>query len=204
MVGSLLSVVGALTPSIAAAEIYAWIDPSGDVTYSNLPPPKNARVFDVIRETPPPTAQEQAAAEAAHQAQMRVLNDKVQQLEQELQQTRWQASAPVPYPAGAPPSYGPPPSYASASSYGGCDPEYFDCSSWDGPIYSVGVFPWGFRGHRDHDHDHDRDGFHHGFHHFPHSVGGPHFAGGRAVHAGGHGSGSHASASMSGSMGHGR
>ena len=37
-----------LAPSAAVAEIYGWVDPSGEVTYSNLPPPKNARVIDRI------------------------------------------------------------------------------------------------------------------------------------------------------------
>src|SRR5579864_7517917 len=47
--------IGALAPAVASGEIYGWVDPSGDVTYSNLPPPKNAKVFDVIQETPTPT-----------------------------------------------------------------------------------------------------------------------------------------------------
>jgi hypothetical protein len=174
----------ALAPSAAVAEIYGWVDPSGAVTYSNLPPPKNARVIDVIEETPPPTPQAQAAAEAAHQAEMRALNEKVRQLEQEMQQSRYQsAPAPPPYPVAAPPSYGPPPSYAS---YGpACDPELFDCAWWAaGPAYyTIGVLPWwGFHRHHDHDHDRDRgDRFDHGFHRFPHPVGGPHFVG--APHA---------------------
>ena len=181
LTGALVGVAGALAPSLAAAEIYGWVDPSGDVTYSNLPPPKNARVIDVIQETPPPSPKSQAAAEAAHQAEMQRLNDKLQQLERELQQSRWQASAPPPpYPVAAAPSYyGAPPSYAPAPSYGnGCDPEFFGCNWGEGPInYSVGVVPfwWDFRHHRHHDHDRDRDRFDHGFHRFPGPVGGPHF-----------------------------
>jgi hypothetical protein len=191
---------------VAGAEIYGWVDPSGDVTYSNLPPPKSARVFDVIPEAPPPSPQALANAAAAHESEMRALNEKVQQMEQEMQQARWQASAPPPpyYPSSAPTSYGPPPSYAPAYSYGnGCDAEQYDCGLWDGPIYSTGIVPfWGFRGHRDHDHDHDRDGFRHG-HHFSHTVGGPHSARistASAVHAGGHATAGHSS----GGMGHGR
>jgi hypothetical protein len=180
LTGALVGVAGALAPSLAAAEIYGWVDPSGDVTYSNLPPPKNARVIDVIQETPPPSPKSQAAAEAAHQAEMQRLN-----------QSRWQASAPPPpYPVAAAPSYyGPPPSYAPAPSYGtGCDPEFFGCNWGEGPInYSVGVVPfwWDFRHHHHHDHDRDRDRFDHGFHRFPAPVGGPHFVSAPHVVSGG-------------------
>jgi hypothetical protein len=184
LVSALAGVAAAFAPLNAAAEIYGWVDPSGAVTYSNLPPPKNARVIDVIQETPPPTPQAQAAAEAAHQSEMRALNERVQQLERELQQTRWQAPPAPSYPASAPPSYGPPPGYAPTASYGpGCDPEFLDCDSWAGPVYySVGLPYWGFRHH--HDHDHDR-----GSHRFPHpGGGGPHFVG-TGARAPAHGSG---------------
>jgi hypothetical protein len=205
-IGAVLGLVGILAPSLASAEIYAWVDANGEVTYGNLPPPKNARVFEVINETPPPSPQSQAAAEAAHRAEMQALNNRLQQLEQELQRSRYQAAAPAPYPMAAPPAYYPPPEYASAPSYGGCDSDFYDCSSWDGPIYyTVGVAPtWGFR-HRDHDFDHfhhDFDHFHHG--HLGHPTGGPHFVG--ATHfstahfasSGGHMSGGHMSSHGSG------
>ena len=178
---TLSAVVGVLAPSVANADIYAWVGPSGDVTYSNLPPPKNARVFAVIEETAPPTAQQQAALDAAHQAEMRALNDRVQQLEREMQQSRWQAEAPLPYPAGAAPAYPPPPppSYAS-----GCDYDFMDCDLLGPPVYYTAGVPlwWGFRGHR--------EGFHQGFHHFPHGsrpIGGPHFGGGFSGGFSGHG-----------------
>lgn len=203
-VGALIGVLGGLVPSQAAAEIYGWVDASGSVTYSNLPPPKSARVIDTIEETPPPSPQALAAAEAAHQSEMRALNEKVQQLEREMQQARSPS-----YPVGAAPSYGPPPSYGSPPSYAptasydaGCDAAYYDCNLWDGPAYySIGVPFWGFRPGRDRDRDHDRDGFHHGFHHFSHPGGAPRFAGGaRPAGVGGHGGG-HAAAS-SGPMAH--
>jgi len=126
---------------------------------------------------------------------MRALNNRLQQLEQELQQSRYQAPPPVPYPMTAPPAYYPPPQYAAAPSYGACDSDFYDCSSWDGPIYyTVGVAPlWGFRRHHDHDFDH----FHHG--RFtrpnggPHFVGSTHFAGSGGGHSGGGHMASHAS-----------
>jgi hypothetical protein len=177
LLGALMGAAGALAPAAAMAEIYGWVDPSGSVTYSNLPPPKNARVIDVIEEAPPPTPQAQAAAEAAHEAEMRALNEKVRQLEQELQFTRYQsAPPPPPYPSMAAPSYGPPPYPAS---YGPCfDSDFFDCGWGGGPIYyTAGVVPfWGVRHHHDRD-----DRFDHGLHRFPPGFGGPHFGASRHV-----------------------
>jgi hypothetical protein len=166
---------GALVPCVANAEIYAWVDPSGDVTYSNLPPPKNARVFAVIEETAPPTPQQQAAADAAHQSEMRALNDRVQQLEREMQQSRWESEPPAPYPVAAAPYPPPPPGYGA-----GCDSEYLDCDMLGGPVYYTAGVPlwWGQRPHR--------EGFHQGFHHSPHPgrpLGGPR-VGGFSGHAG--------------------
>lgn len=198
-IGAILGVVGMLAPSLASAEIYAWIDSNGDVTYGNMPPPKNARVFEVIEEAPPASPQSQAAAQAAHEAEMRALNEKVQQLEQELRQSHM--PPPAPYPMAGPPGYGPPPDYgpapdyAAAPSYGPCDSDYYDCSAWAGPIYySVGVAPyWGFR-HRGFDH--------HG--HFSHPGGG-HFGGGSHFSGGGsHVGGVVAHASSHGGGGGGR
>jgi len=178
MLGALVGVVGALAPVGASAEIYAWVDPSGAVTYSNLPPPKDARVIEVIQDIPAPSPQSQAAAEAAHRSEMQALNERVQQVERELQQSRMPAPPPpMPYPSAAPPSYGPPPGYGPVASYGpGCDPEYYDCSSWDGPVYyTVGALPyWPYYRQRGFHHD----GFSHGDR-FPHGAYHPaHFGGG--------------------------
>jgi hypothetical protein len=206
-IGAVLGVVGVLAPSLASAEIYAWIDANGDVTYGNMPPPKNARVFEVIDETPLPTPEKQAAIEAAHQAEMRALNQKVQQLEQQLQQSHYQAMPPPPYPMAAPSPYAPAPEYSAGPSYPtACDSDFYDCSSWAGPVYyTVGVLPYGgFR------HHHDFDGFHrHG--HFPHPGGGSNFVSMPHVASAPHVSAPHASAGSfhassygSGSMGHSR
>jgi Domain of unknown function (DUF4124) len=217
-VGAVVGLVGMLTPSLASADIYAWVDSDGSVTYGNLPPPKNARVFEVIKDTPP-SPEAEAAAQAAHRSEMQALNARVQQLEQELQQSRYQAMPPPPpaYPMpppsyGSAASYGPPPDYAAAPSYGTCDSDFYDCSTWASPIYyTVGVAPfWGFRPRHDFDH------FHHG--RFVHPGGGPHFNGGRHFASAPHFSGGthfasaphfsggygHASSHSSGSMGHSR
>ncbi len=141
-----------LVPCVASAEIYAWIDPSGAVTYSNLPPPPSARVFDVIKETPPPTPEAQAAADAAYRARMKELDERLQQMEREIAMTR-QPMMPAPQPYPYEPSnagYAPPPSYGP-----GCDPEYFDCGGWYGPAYYVtGFGPYGHRFRRGEFHHH--------------------------------------------------
>jgi hypothetical protein len=116
---------------------------------------------------------------------MRALNDRVQQLEQELAQSRYAAMPPPQYPMAPPPSYGVPPDYSPA--YSACDSDFYDCSSWVGPAYyTIGVPPtWAYRPRRDFDH------FHHG--HLTHPAGGPHFVGAThfasSGHASGHGSG---------------
>jgi len=180
----LVALVGAaamLVPSIALAAIYGWVDASGAMTYSNLPPPKDARVVVEIDDIAPPTPQAQAAADAAHASEMRALEERLHQLESE--RPRLSAYGPPPPAYSVPaPAYGPPP---LSASYGpGCDPDYYDCYTWDGPpVYftTVGAVPFrGFR-HRDHDRDHDRDGFRHGFNHFPRTGGGLRFASGQRM-----------------------
>jgi hypothetical protein len=204
----IIGAIGALAPAVASAEIYGWVDPSGDVTYSNLPPPKNARVFDVIKEDPPASPQAQAAAEAAHRRQMDALNDRVRQLESEIQLQRQVAAAP-PYPPPGPYSSDYGPSYSAGPSYGAaCDPQYYDCNLWDGPAYwSVGIAPWAYGFRR------DRDDFRHHDHGFRRSPGAPHFgarpafAAGRPVASAPHASGGghmHAAASVSGPVGRAR
>src|SRR5271165_6528468 len=163
-----VGVVGASTPLPAAAEIYGWVDSSGSVTYSNLPPPKDAKIIDRIEEAPS-TPQSQAAAAAAHDAQMQTLNARVQQLEWELRQSTMAPAPPpsAPYPVASAPSYGP-----------DCDPGFFDCGVWDGPAYyTIGVPYWPYY--------RPREGFHHrgGFPHPPHS-GGPPFKGGAPMAVG--------------------
>jgi hypothetical protein len=155
----LSGVLGALLPSLASAEIYGWIDPSGSFTYSNLPPPKNARVIEVIQEEPPPDpatlARAKAAADAAHQVQLQALNDRLRQLEREVQQVQRQPPPPVPYPVASAPPPG-----------SGCDSDYFDCGVWSGPAYyTIGTLePWRFA--------HHWDGQFRGTHHMPHHPGG--------------------------------
>jgi uncharacterized coiled-coil protein SlyX len=126
-VAGLLACFVCLAPRPAHAGIYGWVDSSGHVTYSNLPPPKGAKVIDTIEDEPvDPAAVARAAA--AHDAQMQALNERVRQLEYQLQQSQ-RAAAPPPTYAVAPPP--------QAS---GCDGYFNDCLSWEGPIYySIGI-----------------------------------------------------------------
>jgi len=124
-----LAVALALLASAAAqAEILGWVDAAGNVTYSNLPPPKDARVIDQIEEVPV-DARAQAAAAALHQTQLQALNDRVRDLEWQINQTQ-RAAPPVVYAAPAP---------ATGVS---CDSQYYDCSSWDGPVYYTVGLPY--------------------------------------------------------------
>jgi len=177
--------MGVLVPSLAAAEMYCWVDASGSVTYSNLPPPKEARLLEIIPEEAPlpaaQVAQAKALADEARQSQMQALNDRIRLLEQQVEQTQRQPPPAVPYPVASVPA-------------ATCDPEFFDCDGWAGPTYyTVGYLaPGSFR--------HRPFGHHHGDHGAPHAPfagagpgrNGASFHGGGSLHGGGsfHGGGS--------------
>src|SRR5882757_5416900 len=120
---ALAGVMGVLVPSLAAAEMYCWVDASGSVTYSNLPPPKEARLLEIIPEEAPlpaaQVAQAKALADEARQSQMQALNDRIRLLEQQVEQTQRQPPPAVPYPVASVPA-------------ATCDPEFFDCDGWAG------------------------------------------------------------------------
>ncbi len=131
----------ALVVTTAHADIYTWIDKKGLTNVSNLPPPEDAKVTNVQRAAPKDAAREAAAREALRQAEVRVLNEKVQQLQDQVEQAR--RDPPVL-------AYAPPPPYASAPtvnivnvtpqaqpsyapSYSGCDYSFGDCfGGWPG------------------------------------------------------------------------
>jgi hypothetical protein len=131
VLGALLA---AALPAVASAEIYGWVDPSGTVTYSNLPPPRDAKITDVIHDTP---MSPQAIAEAARRSEISALNDRIRLLELELARTQREV---VEYP-------GPPPGPAGV----GCGPDgYSDCNPQWGPYYTTGfLYGTGDRGRRD-------------------------------------------------------
>src|SRR3954452_14923482 len=73
----------------AHADIYTWVDASGAVNVTNLPPPKSARVIHVVPDSPRPpvTAADAAAAAAAARAsqEAQALSDRVHELELQVE-----------------------------------------------------------------------------------------------------------------------
>jgi hypothetical protein len=122
-------------PSIASAEIYGWVDGNGTFTYSNLPPPPEARVTDVIDE--PSSAERASSAAKAHEAEVAALNDRIRLLQLEkdraLSLAAQRPSAPVYMPGPEPAAYG-------------CGPDgSYECSAVPAILYG-GVWPARYRG----------------------------------------------------------
>ncbi len=141
-------IAGALALQLAHAEIYTWVDASGSVNVGNLAPPKDVRVIKVTHTNAPETAARvDAAREAARRAETQALEERVRQLEDEVELAKRQAPPPVMYremPAPPPQYRGPPPlQYAVAAAppaYTGCDPAWMDCGLWWSPeIFPAGV-----------------------------------------------------------------
>ena len=78
----------------AQADIYTWTDKAGVINVSNLPPPESASNTKVTRAAPRDAAREAAAVEAARQAEVRALADRVQQLQVELERSRRETPPP--------------------------------------------------------------------------------------------------------------
>lgn len=69
----------------AHADIYTWVDASGSVNVSNLAPPENVRVTSVIRAIAPKTTiRDDDARDAARDAEVKALTERVRQLEDEV------------------------------------------------------------------------------------------------------------------------
>lgn len=70
---------------LAHADIYTWTDESGRVNISNVTPPEGVRVTKVARESPAQVAaREEARREALREAEVRVLAERVRQLQDEV------------------------------------------------------------------------------------------------------------------------
>jgi hypothetical protein len=147
---ALLVVAGGLTCAPVGAEIVGWVDDSGNVTYTNMTPPRGAKVVDRIAEDPPdPRAK--VPADAAAQAQLQALNDRVRDLELQLRQ----GSPPPPSPWDQP-AYAPPPVALAGS---GCDAAFYDCNLWSGPpVYTLYTYGPGFGYYRQRGQRHDHGG----------------------------------------------
>jgi hypothetical protein len=82
---------GACALPLAHADIYTWTDESGRVNVSNLAPPEGVKVTRVVQESlprvaPPPRAE----PEALREAEMRVLAERVRQLQDEVEAAKRQ------------------------------------------------------------------------------------------------------------------
>ena len=76
----------------AYADIYTWVDPSGVVNVSNLAPPENVRVTNVIHASAPKiTTRDDANRDAARHAEVQALAERVRQLENEVALARSKA-----------------------------------------------------------------------------------------------------------------
>ena len=64
----------------AQADVYTWVDASGGVNVSNLAPPAGVRVTNVIAASTPKTTNDDAR-EAARDAEVQALKERVRQLE---------------------------------------------------------------------------------------------------------------------------
>jgi len=166
----------------AHADIYTWVDASGTVNVSNLAPPEGVRPTKVIREGAPNTkAREDAARDAARQAEVQALAERVQQLQDEVDRARRQVPVQADYRAIPPPAIpyqvepAPPPVQYAAdmapSATVGCDLSWMGCGlGWGQAIYPASVVVL-------------RTG---NFRHFPTVLhGGRHFAAQRPGHASG-------------------
>lgn len=145
-----LAFVGvALGATAAHADIYTWTDANGRVNISNLTPPEGAHVTSVVRETPKPPAPMQLALTSPPSPDVQALNDRLRQLELEVELARRQSSPTIIY-ANAPqslpaPQYSyapepPAPSYGYGYGYGGygCDPSWFGCGFGFAPYWYPG------------------------------------------------------------------
>jgi hypothetical protein len=131
---------------LAHADIYTWVDPSGAINVSNLAPPDGVRVSSVMRSSAPATAaRADAAREAARQAEVEALAQRVRELEDDVELARRQAPPPVEYRAIPPPVIQylvvpPPAQYAlnpALPTNTGCGPAWTDCGLWGIP----GIYP---------------------------------------------------------------
>jgi uncharacterized protein DUF4124 len=147
-----LALVAAFGLQTARADIYTWVDASGSINVSNLSPPEGVRVTSVIRATAPAVTGDESAIDAAQQAKAKALEDRVRQLENEVELSK-REPPPIPYPPIPYPPMPPivqyfveaPPVFnqyavsdAPPANYG-CDPT-FNCGlAWTPGFYPVSV-----------------------------------------------------------------
>ena len=167
-----VALAAALGAHAARADVYTWTDKSGRLNVSNIAPPEGVKVERVVHEDPPKIAPSAAAARAA---EVQALNERVAQLEDEVERARAQpppvpyrvVAAPPPMPppvqvvvnVAPPPAPYPPPAEAVAPD---CDPLVFGCPPYFAPVGVVVLRSPGFhrfdRFHRFNRFEHARAG----------------------------------------------
>jgi uncharacterized protein DUF4124 len=110
------------------ADIYAWVDASGAMTLSDLPPPPGVRVVNVVNERTPGVPARAAPAPARDpNHDVGVLAERIRQLERQIEVASYQPPPPVTQYAPTAPSYG-------------YDCAWADCGPWWSQLgYPVGV-----------------------------------------------------------------
>ena len=156
--GALPIVAAACALPPAHADIYTWTDETGRVNISNLSPPEGARVTKVVHETAGKPAARDEAREALREAEVRLLAERVRQLQNDVELAKRPAPPPVEYRAVQPAPVAPPiiqyitleaPQYPAAApqpANTGCNYGWPDCTfGWYPGFYPVGypvsVFP---------------------------------------------------------------
>ena len=136
---------GALGVPLAHADVYTWTDVSGRLNVSNLAPPEGVHVSRVVHEDPSKVRPPAPPRDAARDAEMQALNERVAELQDQVDRAQRQPPAPVvAYRAVAPPPVqvtvnvvppAPAADYAASPAYPpGCDPTVFGCPVFGYPV----------------------------------------------------------------------
>ncbi len=135
-----LTLIGGQPP--AQAEIYTYVDAQGRVNVSNLTPPDGARVTSVVHEAPPrPNPYADAAREAARQADVAALSQRIEQLQYALDSAARQPPPPQYVMVPTPMPMAPPPQQyvaddAAQAQGPDCPYGWSSCTSWWNPAFA--------------------------------------------------------------------
>jgi len=170
LLGILLFGTGMLVTAPASADVYTWVDASGVTNVSNLPPPESVKGASVVRSAPKDPIREAQLREAAREAEVRALNERVQQLQADVVRSRQEPAPAVPPIQIVTPQPAPyvivvaPPAPAYPEPVAGCNWGWGNCGYgfWPG-FYPSGVVVLNDRHshsrhhpHRPHPHPHSR------------------------------------------------
>jgi len=145
---SVVALTSGLASMTALADIYTWVDASGKLNLSNREPPDGARITNVYRESPEARASAEAARASAKSNELQALNQRVDQLERDLDAARQAPPPPIAYapaiPSPAPLAY---PTFVaqtivvpSAPAYAAPFPAYGDCGDGLAGCFSPGYY----------------------------------------------------------------